>query len=365
MDIRSYIPPIVQNAQTNQHASGAVDLVGWTLTGLEALLTEWGEPKYRAKQVYHWVYYNRARSFDNLTDLSKPLRQRLSEHFSISRLALEQEKVSTDGTRKYLFRLADGKPIESVLIPDGGRRTLCISSQSGCALACRFCATGTMGLLRNLTVGEILGQVIHLRDQFGEDAFTNIVFMGMGEPLHNFDAVIESIRILSDSLAFNFAAKRITISTSGITPKIKKLAESGLKSRLALSLHAATQEKRKILMPVADTFGLDKLMESIRYYAETTGNRVMFEYIVFDNFNDSAADARALINLIHGIPCKINLLAYNPIQGLGFARPSDEKVDWFAQQLYPYTPAVTVRKSRGLDIDAACGQLAARHPQAA
>ena len=175
---------------------------------------------------------------------------------------------SRDGTEKFLFRLPDGRPVETVLIPDDDRRTLCVSSQSGCALACRFCATGTLGLLRNLTVGEIVGQVIFVRDRYGDDAFSNVVFMGMGEPLNNFESVMEAVRIMSDPHGLAMSARKITISTSGVTPKIRKLADSGLKARLALSLHAATQEKRRKIMPVAETFGLDKLMEAVRYSAE-------------------------------------------------------------------------------------------------
>ncbi|MBD3333659.1 23S rRNA (adenine(2503)-C(2))-methyltransferase RlmN, partial [candidate division GN15 bacterium] len=264
---------------------------------------------------------------------------------------------------KFLFRLHDGHPIEAVLIPDDDspRKALCISSQAGCALGCKFCATGTLGLLRDLTPGEIVGQMMYLRDRFGGDAFTNVVMMGMGEPLMNFNNVVTALRIASDSLGMGHPARKITISTSGVSPKIKKLADTGLKTRLAISLHAADQAKRERIMPIAQTFKLDKLMEAIRYYTERTGFRVTFEYIVFEDFNDTMDDVKALARLIQGIPCKINLLAYNPVDGLDFERPSDDKVDWFARQLYPRAPAVTVRKSRGQDIDAACGQLAAKH----
>jgi 23S rRNA (adenine2503-C2)-methyltransferase len=217
-----------------------------------------------------------------------------------------------------------------------------------------------MGLLRDLTVGEIVGQLVYLREHYGNDCFTHVVFMGMGEPLNNYDNVVEAIRIMTDTLGLGMSAKKITVSTSGVTPKIKKLADTGMKVKLALSLHAAMQEKRVKIMPIAETFGLERLMQAVRYYAETVGSRVTFEYIVFDGFNDTMEDVKALSNLIKGIPCKINILAYNPVPGLNFKRPSDEKVDWFGRQLYPRAPAVTVRKSRGLDIDAACGQLAGR-----
>ncbi|MDZ4723868.1 MAG: 23S rRNA (adenine(2503)-C(2))-methyltransferase RlmN [candidate division Zixibacteria bacterium] len=336
------------------------NLLGYTLEQMEQAIAQMGHKPYRAKQLFKWLYNNRQYDFELMTDFAKELRGELAQKFTFEGPPLETRLVSQDGTEKYLFRLSDGNPVETVLIPDGDRRTACVSSQSGCALACRFCATGTMGLLRNLTVGEILWQLIYLRQVHGDEAFSNVVFMGMGEPLQNYDNVIEAINIITHHLGFNFGAKRTTISTSGITPKIRKLADSGLKTRLALSLHAATQEKRVKIMPVAQTFGLEKLMEAIRYYTETTGERVMFEYILFDGFNDSRADIDALIKLVRGIPCKINILPYNPIPGLDFKRPSDERVDWFARELHKDTPAVTVRRSRGRDIDAACGQLAAR-----
>ncbi len=336
------------------------NLLGYTLPQLQAVMAGLGEKPFRGKQLFKWLYNTRQYDFSLMTDFTKELRARLADQYHFDPLQLERSVKSKDGTEKFLFRLPDGKPVETVLIPDDRRRTLCVSSQSGCALGCTFCATGTMGLLRNLTVGEIVGQVIFVRDQRGDDAFSNVVFMGMGEPLNNYDNVIESVRIMSHPSGLAMAARKVTVSTSGITPKIKKLADSGLKCRLALSLHAATQEKRRKIMPVAETFGLEKLMEAVRYFAEKTGDRVTFEYILFDGFNDTMEDVKALAQLVRGIPCKINVLAYNEVPGLKFKRPTDEKVDWFGRQLYPRTPAVTVRKSRGRDIAAACGQLAAQ-----
>ncbi len=320
-----------------------------------------GEKPFKGKQLFKWLYNTRQYDFSLMTNLRRELRERLAQAYEFEQLSLEYHARSTDGTEKFLFRLSDGRPVETVIIPDDERSTLCVSSQSGCALACRFCATGTLGLLRNLTVGEIIGQIVFIRERYGNDAFGNVVFMGMGEPLHNYDNLIEAIAIMHGPLGLKISAKKITISTSGITPKIRKLAEAGSKTRLALSLHAATQEKRARVMPVAQTFSLDKLMEAVRYYALTTGQRVTFEYILFNGFNDTLDDVKALSNLVRGIPCKINILAYNEVPGLDFRRPSDDRVDWFGRQLYPRVPAVTVRKSRGRDIDAACGQLAARH----
>ena len=338
------------------------NLLGYTKPQMEQLMASMGEKPFRGKQLFKWLYNTRQYDFNLMTDLTRDLRTRLDEHYTFEQLQLQLLQESADGTRKFLFRLADDYPVETVLIPDDtrGSNTVCISSQAGCALNCGFCATRTMGLLRDLTVGEIVGQLVYLREHYGNDCFTHVVFMGMGEPLNNYDNVVEAIRIMTDTLGLGMSAKKITVSTSGVTPKIKKLADTGMKVKLALSLHAAMQEKRVRIMPIAETFGLEKLMQAVRYYAETVGSRVTFEYIVFDGFNDTMEDVKALSNLIKGIPCKINILAYNPVPGLNFNRPSDEKVDWFGRQLYPRAPAVTVRKSRGLDIDAACGQLAGR-----
>lgn len=338
------------------------NLIGFSRAQLEALFEDLGEKPFRGRQLYKWLYQIRQTDFESMTDLSKSLREKLVANFTIEGLTLDHHARSQDGTEKFLFRLPDGHPVESVLIPDDerGRSTVCISSQAGCALACRFCATGTMGLIRDLTVGEIIGQLLFLRNLYGQDCFTNVVFMGMGEPLNNYKNLVDSLHIMKDEIGLGLGAKRITVSTSGVTPKIRKLAETGLKVRLALSLHAATQEKRLKIMPIAETFGLEKLIDAVRYYADQTRDRVTFEYVLIEDFNDSMDDVLALARLIQGIPCKINILAYNPVPGLPYRRPSDDKVDWFGRQLYPRAPAVTVRKSRGRDIEAACGQLAAR-----
>jgi 23S rRNA (adenine2503-C2)-methyltransferase len=339
-----------------------VNILGFTRSQLEKELESLGQKSFRGRQIFKWVYQRLQDDFLAMTDLTRDLRTSLDEQYEIQGLEIQEKAVSKDGTEKFLFRLDDGHPMESVLIPDDerGRKAVCISSQAGCALACGFCATGTMGLLRDLTVGEIVGQLMYLRILYGRECFHNVVLMGMGEPLNNYSNLIEALQIMTDSIGLGLGAKRITVSTSGVTPRIRKLADSRLNVRLALSLHTAIQEKRERIMPVARTFALDKLIDAVRYYAEVTGQRVTFEYILFDGFNDTLEDIKALARLVEGIPCKINILAYNPVPGLPFSRPSDEKVDWFGRQLYPRTPAVTVRKSRGRDIDAACGQLAAR-----
>ena len=338
------------------------NMFGFSKKQLEDAMTDLGEKAFRGRQLFKWLYQAGVGTFQAMTDLPQPLRDRLDEQFAILQPGLEERTRSVDGTEKFLFRLNDGHPIETVRIPvsDQDRSTICISSQAGCALACRFCATGTMGLIRDLTVGEIVGQLVYLRHLHGQDAFTNVVMMGMGEPLHNFDNVVEALRIMTDPNGLALGARRITLSTSGITPKIKKLAATGLNVRLALSLHAATQEKRARIMPVAETFGLDKLMAAVREYAEVVRDRVTFEYVLMDGFNDTMEDVKALSRLVEGINCKINVMAYNPVPGLDCARPDDDKVNWFGRELSTRVPAVTVRKSRGQDIDAACGQLAAR-----
>lgn len=338
------------------------NLLGYSVSRLEELMASLGEKRFKGRQLFKWLYSTRQYDFSLMTDLTKELRRTLEEKYTFEIFDADHVAISRDGTRKYLFRLADGSPIETVLIPDErGRTTVCLSLQSGCALGCRFCATGKMGFLRNLTVGEIVGQVMYLRDTVGDDAFTNIVMMGMGEPLLNFDAMLDAIDILTSEIGLSLSAKKITISTVGIPQKIRKLADLGLKTRLAVSLHAATQEKRARLMPIAESHPLEALMDAVKYYTEQTKTRVTFEYIIFKGINDTREDVLALSRLVQGIPCKINLLAYNPVPGLPYERPSDEQVDWFARELYPRAPAVMVRKSRGTDIEAACGQLAGKY----
>ena len=335
-----------------------------TSTELEDISIKMGLRPFHGRQIFKWLYHVRQYDFDLLTDLSKSIREKLKERFEIKGLELTDHRVSKDGTEKFLFKLSDGKPIETVIIPDEGkRRTACISSQAGCAVGCHFCATGTMGLLRDLSVGEIVAQLMFLRDKFGENAFSNVVMMGMGEPLLNYDNVISAIKIMTDKQGMNISPKKIVLSTSGITPKIKKLADEKLGIRLALSLHAATQQKRQQVMPIAGTFKLDNLIEACRYYAESSHQPVTFEYILFDGFNDTRQDINDLTRLMKSLNCKINVMAYNPVRGLDFERPKDEKVNWFGRELNARVKTVTVRKSRGRDIEAACGQLAARNFQ--
>lgn len=338
------------------------NLCGCTRHDFERVMAEFGEKPFRARQLYKWVYKNRVFDFRTMSDLQKGLRQQLQEKYHIALPHIVARQKSADGTEKFLLEFEDKNVAEVVLITDdtSGRLTLCLSSQSGCPLGCTFCATGYLGFKRNLTVGEIVGQPLVIRDLYGDEAFDNVVFMGMGEPLLNYDAVMGAIDIMTDSLGLMIGARKITISTAGVTPGIKKLAASGSKVNLALSLNAPDDVRRRTIMPIAGKYPLGGLLAAVRTWTEVRKRRVTFEYILFADFNDGERDARALAELVRGIPCKINLLAYNPIEGGAGRRPTEEEVDRFAQWLYPRAPAVTVRKSRGRDIDAACGQLAGK-----
>ncbi|MEE9443639.1 MAG: 23S rRNA (adenine(2503)-C(2))-methyltransferase RlmN [candidate division Zixibacteria bacterium] len=338
----------------------AVNLCGLSRSDFEQLMESIGKKPFQGRQLYKWIYKNNVFDFTQMTDLGKELQKFLMKKYRV-RIPLEiDSRKSSDGTTKFLLGLEDNEVIESVLIPDenSGRMTYCISSQVGCALNCKFCATGQLEFRRNLTVGEIVGQVMFIRKIFSHDAFDNLVFMGMGEPLLNIDNVLASIDILTDSLGFMLGAKRITVSTAGIVPGINKLTESGSKANLAISLNAADDNLRKRLMPIAKSYNLSDLMGAVKQWTEVRTRRVTFEYILIKNVNNGDEHAINLSKLIRGIPCKINLLAYNPIDGNKWESPASEDVDRFAKILYPRAPAVTVRQSRGGDIAAACGQLA-------
>jgi len=338
-----------------------INLLGHTLSDLESILVELGEKKYKGRQIFKWLYGSLEHDFNQMTDLSMELRKKLADRFNFVGLKHARTSIARDGTEKYLFKLPDGKYIETVLISDGEKRTICVSTQVGCAMGCSFCATGLMGFKRNLTLGEIIGQLLYVREQYGNDAFRNIVFMGMGEPLLNYNNLIQSIGIISSSIGLSLSARKVTISTVGIVPKIYSLADSGLKVNLAISLHAPTDKKRRQIISVPKKYNLRALMEAAACFARKRKKRVTFEYILFKGFNNSEKDAFALAELIKGIPCKINILAYNPVENVPFRRPSENEVNDFARILYPRTPAVTVRKSRGRDINAACGQLAGKY----
>ncbi|MCP4703156.1 MAG: 23S rRNA (adenine(2503)-C(2))-methyltransferase RlmN [candidate division Zixibacteria bacterium] len=335
-----------------------INLLGKTLIEFEQIVTDLGEKPFKGRQLFKWLYNIGQYDFDKMTDLSLQLREKLNEMYIFEDLNLIEKKSSSDFADKLLFRLDDNKLIETVAITEGDNRTICVSSQAGCALGCKYCATGKLGFGRDLTVGEMIGQFLTVRKLYGEEVIGNIVFMGMGEPLLNYDNLINAIKIITSDMGLAIPARKITISTAGIIPKIIALADSGMKVNLAISLNSAFAEKRKILMPVANKYNLDKLFEAARYFARKRKKMITFEYILFKGINDSIADAKKLTEKIKGISCKINLLAYNPVDGLDYERPSEKQVDHFAGILSPMVPVVTVRKSRGADISAACGQLA-------
>lgn len=320
-----------------------------------------GEKAFRAKQVWEWLWVKSARSIDDMSNLSKPLRERLKADFKINGLTTETSQISNDGTIKSAFRLYDEELVEGVLIPADDRMTACVSSQVGCSLSCKFCATGYMDRKRNLEPGEIYDQVVEITRQAQEQynlPLSNIVFMGMGEPLLNYKNVLEGIDRITSEDGLNMSPRRITVSTAGISKMIRKLADDKVKFNLALSLHAANDEKRNQIMPINETNTLEVLKEALIYFFNETKTWITFEYIVFNNFNDSIEDARELWQFSKGIPCKINIIEYNPIAEADFQNTKADKLDAFADFLKRKDLIVNVRRSRGKDIDAACGQLA-------
>ena len=331
---------------------------------LEELLVQFGElneKSFRAKQVFEWLWKKNAHSFEEMTSLSKDLREKLNEKFYIDHITLQDQQISKDKTIKCAFAVDDSKIIEGVLIPTSSRMTACISSQVGCSLSCTFCATGRLKLLRNLSAGEIFDQVVYLKNQAEEryqTPLTNIVYMGMGEPLLNYKNVIQSIEHVCSEQGLGMSPKRITVSTAGIAKMIRKLGDDQVRFNLALSLHAANDTKRNKIMEINESNNLEELSDALQYFHEKTGSRVTFEYIIFKDFNDSIEDARELAYFAKCVPCKINIIEYNPIENGEFQQAEAKKVDEFAQFLESKNLIVNVRRSRGKDIDAACGQLA-------
>jgi 23S rRNA (adenine2503-C2)-methyltransferase len=324
----------------------------------EAYLLERKQPAYRARQVWQWLYQKRAASFAEMTNLSAIFREQLTADFSISRLEVERRADSADGTVKFLFRLADDRNIESVLIPEAKRLTLCISTQVGCGFGCRFCATALLGLKRNLQASEIVDQILEASRTLTEDRrITNVVLMGMGEPLANYAQTIKALGVMtSNSWGIGISPRRITLSTVGLVPQIRKLMDETNVS-LAISLHAASDELRSQLMPVNRKYSLRELMDCCRALPIPRRKRITFEYVLLRGVNDSAADARSLVELLRGVRCKINLIPFNPHPGSQYQRPENENVERFQQILFSHGLQVNVRRPRGDDIAAACGQL--------
>jgi 23S rRNA (adenine2503-C2)-methyltransferase len=331
-------------------------------TAIENYLLDLGEPKFRAKQVFEWLWQKNALSFDEMTNLSKALRQKMDEAFSFPSLKINLSQQSSDGTVKTRFQTFDGHFIEGVLIPTEERQTACVSSQIGCSLSCKFCATGYMERRRNLEFDEIVDQVVLLNkaaEQKSGKRLSNIVFMGMGEPLLNYQNVLKAIEKITSPEALGMSPRRITVSTAGVAKMIRKLGDDMVRFKLALSLHAANDRKRNEIMPINETNNIKVLVDALNYFYQQTKNEITFEYILFKNFNDSLQDADELIKLYRQVPADlINIIEYNPIDLAQFQKPEENVVDSFMAHLAKNKVNARLRRSRGKDIDAACGQLA-------
>ena len=341
--------------------TAAPDIRNMTLEELTAFFQGIGEKPYRARQVYDWLWQKSAKSFDEMTNLSIDLRNKLSDSLLIRPVQVATTQISSDRTIKNAFRLHDGHIVEGVLIPTDERMTACVSSQVGCSLTCRFCATGKLDRIRNLDASEIYDQVAFIRKQAEEQyniPLSNIVYMGMGEPLLNYNNVIRSIEHITSQPGLGMASRRITVSTAGIAKMIKKLGDDQVKFNLALSLHAANDLKRSRIMPINESNSLEALREALRYYHDKTGSAVTYEYIVFRDFNDGLEDAKELAEFAKVVPVKINLIEYNPIDDGEFLQTTEDRLQNFKQYLWEKGLQVNLRRSRGKDIDAACGQLA-------
>jgi 23S rRNA (adenine2503-C2)-methyltransferase len=335
-----------------------VNLAELELPEMEAAFDTRGLERFRARQVFRWIYRRGVTDFERMTDLSHRLRTALAAEFSVDTPAVVKDDRSADGTRKLLLELADGRQIESVFIPDTPSMTFCVSTQVGCAMGCDFCLTGRMGLVRHLTAGEIAAQVRLLAAATGLlDRPFNIVLMGMGEPLHNYDNTLKALRILHTESGLAVSPRRVTLSTVGIVPGLERLAGEAIMPNLAVSLHATTDEQRTALVPPNRKYPLTEILEVCRRFPLKRRNRITFEYVLLADVNDTAEDARRLVRLMSGLKAKVNLIPLNPAPGIPYRRPSNERVDRFAQILADHRITVSVRKSRGRDIRAACGQL--------
>jgi 23S rRNA (adenine2503-C2)-methyltransferase len=335
------------------------DLRDLPLQDMTALLVEAGEPAFRATQLCHWIYKRQATDLQQMSDLPEPLRQRLREHVYVSSLTLLRQQQSADGTEKFLFGLEDGNQIETVLIPAGDKRTICVSTQVGCAIGCRFCLTAQGGLVRSLRPAEIVSQVLYFQapGKTPERTFTNIVFMGMGEPLDNFQGTVQAIRILTAEWGLGISPRRITVSTSGLVRRLEAFGRADLKVNLAVSLNATTDAVRTQIMPINKPYPIATLLAACRAFPLAVRQRITFEYVLLRDVNDTLADAKRLVKLMYGLRCKINLLPFNEIPGVPYRRPSEATVQQFQNYLLQHGLSAFVRQSRGRDISAACGQL--------
>jgi 23S rRNA (adenine2503-C2)-methyltransferase len=334
----------------------ASNLAEFELAELEAAFEARQIPRFHARQVFRWLWKRGVTDFAAMTDLGLPLRARLAQEFTIPTPQVVKRDVSEDGTQKFVLRLHDGRQIEAVFIPDTPAQTFCVSTQVGCAMGCAFCLTGRMGLVRHLSAGEIASQVRLLAHTLQLSDF-NIVLMGMGEPLHNYDATMKALRIINDAQGLAVGPKRVTLSTVGLVPMLDKLAGESLMPNLAISLHATTEEQRAAIVPTSKKYSVEDIIDAAKRFPLSKRSRITFEYVLLEGVNDSVDDARRLARLLAGVKAKVNLIPLNEAPGIPFARPSDRRVDEFARTLADRGVTVSVRKSRGRDIRAACGQL--------
>ncbi len=356
----------IEDVQQDRMMTSRESLLDWNWQELQDLLTSWGEPSFRTGQVWHWVYRSLIRDFESMSNLPAALRARLAERFRLEALALVAETASADGeTTKVLFELSDGQTIETVLMRYERRHTVCISTQVGCAVGCPFCATGQSGFVRHLTVGEIVGQVLYAARAFREEGavLSNVVAMGMGEPLANYDATLAAIRRLMDERGVNLGARRFTISTVGVVPGIRRLSDEGLQVGLAVSLHAPNDALRDELVPMNRRYPLEGLISACQEYVAHTTRRITFEYALAHKVNDLLVHARQLADWVQGLRCHVNLIPLNPSPGSPYKASSRERVHVFHQALKRLCVPVTVRLARGIDIQAGCGQLRSSVPR--
>jgi len=340
------------------HSSEKIDLKNLTFQELKDFITSFGKERYRSVQVLRWLYQKGVHSFDEMTNLSNKFRQDLSKVSYISTFPPLHVEQAKDGTKKFLFQLQDGNRIESVLIPDKKRLTLCLSTQVGCTLGCRFCLTGKMGWKRDLMVSEILNQILAVRETLTDKtSITNIVLMGMGEPLINYKNTLKAIELMTNPDAFKFSSRRVTLSTVGLLPELEQLSKGKIPFRLAISLNASDEETRSHLMPINRRYPLKKVLEACRNFPLRPRTRITFEYVLVESVNDSPQDAKRLLKILKGIPSKVNLIPLNEAPGIPFKRPPEEKIKRFQEILMQGGLTVIIRASKGAEISAACGQL--------
>ena len=328
----------------------------YNLDDLKLEMQAIGEKPFRAEQIFKWLFVEKVKSFDEMTNLSLDLRNKLKENYDICNLEIERKLESKDGTKKYLFGLSDGNAIETVLMQYKYGKTVCVSTQIGCKMGCKFCASTGIPFIRSLTAGEIVSQVVAI-EQDENCKVSNVVFMGIGEPMDNFDNVLKAIAIFNNQKGLNIGARHISVSTSGIVPKIYEFADQNIQCSLAISLHSANNEVRSSMMPVNNAYNIQELMKACRYYVEKTNRRISFEYALAKDNNDNLDDAKRLVNLLHGMLCHVNLIPINKIENGAYSKSTNENIMKFRDYLNEHGIVATIRRELGSDIDAACGQL--------